>query len=129
MVPMTHETARVLRAWRDQCRAAALPVTGPAPVWRRALRAPQNVRDRWNLVRTALGGTRPHLRTHSVRDFRHDCALSGAKAGASVQDVQLFLGHKRPQTTLRDVAHWATQRTRWASPASSSAVASPEQVG
>lgn len=66
----------------------------------------QALRPYWYAARDAIG--RPELRLH---DLRHACASWLAQSGATMRDVQVWLGHTNPSTTAR-YAHLNTDRLR-----------------
>ncbi len=102
-VPLAPELVHALKVWRLQCPPSTDALVFPA--------ADGQPMRRHIVLRAGLYPAlkRAKLRRVDMHSLRHSFASSLIAQGAPVTEVQAYLGHSKPTTTLRVYAHWFSQ--------------------
>ena len=94
------ELVHALKAWKLQCPPSAHELVFPTPEG-----TPQH---RSTVLRRGLYPAlrRAKLRRVDMHSLRHSFASALIAQGCTVTEVQHYLGHTSPTTTLRTYFHW-----------------------
>jgi len=99
-LPIPSDLVHALKVWKLQCPKGELDLVFPTPAGTPAHRS--------NILRRGLYPAlqAAKLRRVDMHSLRHSFASALIAAGRPVTEVQHYLGHANPSTTLRVYSHW-----------------------